>query len=373
MKLKKSLLSLVFLSSVASANISSQLAQVGPVDIAIDLKNGVTYVQAKKENAGGQIFVLDSNTGMVLDNDLYAYSMVVKNQDTEIELFNDGELLSRVNDELMILTPVKLGERLIWETTYLNNEELEDFSNIKNIKFESNGLLSFEAYSKEASEDVIAFFSFVKKGKDTTLQKEKVLLASAAEEALEQEVVDEELPKDEEEEIERSNSLGFTAGMIAGLGISYRKHFENGMGVHVGAVAFGNEDSVNANLGVQILRTVRKNEKSRLYLLAGSAVFWDRHKEYDYGTPEYPEVKYDPETDTKEVYYSENYQEPGMVTVNDYMLNFGLGFGMELAAKQGIGVALEMPITVTFSTQDDSSLSFKQVYPIPALTIFYRF
>lgn len=147
------------------------------------------------------------------------------------------------------------------------------------------------------------------------------------------------------------NGFGMTAGMISGVGLSYRRFFSDTQGMQVGGIVFADNDSAHFNIGAEFLQTIHQSEKTRFYGLAGASMFYngDNYAEYD------------PNTGTE--LPSEWHW--------DRFYNFGAGIGLEMYLGN-VGISLELPISVSFDyDRTTDGLAFDSIYPIPNLSIIY--
>ena len=170
-------------------------------------------------------------------------------------------------------------------------------------------------------------------------------------------------PADTAPQLESGNGLGFTAGLLSGVGIAYRRHFANKWGVQVGGIAFGDRSNLFASVGVNVMRTLSMTQKVRFYAVFGASTFYTGSEGYDYST--IPADCYN-SADPKAC------EPTAMGWVNSASLNFGAGLGMEFMLAKNLGLAIELPITVMLDI-NDSGLAFGRVYPIPTGSLIYYF
>jgi hypothetical protein len=164
-------------------------------------------------------------------------------------------------------------------------------------------------------------------------------------------------------ETESGNGLGFTAGLLSGVGLAYRRHFASKWGVQVGGIAFGDKSNLMLSLGVNVMRTLSMTQKIRFYAVFGASTFYSGTQGYDYsGVPVDCYSSADPKACAP--------RETGWQ--NSASLNFGAGIGMEFMLAKNLGLALELPVTVMLDITD-TSLAFGRVYPIPTGSLVYYF
>ena len=163
--------------------------------------------------------------------------------------------------------------------------------------------------------------------------------------------------------LESGNGLGFSAGLLSGIGIAYRRHFANKWGVQVAGIAFGDRSSLLGSLGVNLMRTLSMTQKVRFYAVFGASAFYSGSQGYDYSS--IPVDCYS-SSDPKAC-------EPTSTGwVNAGSLNFGAGLGMEFTLTRNLGLAVELPVTVMLDINNDG-LTFGRVYPIPTGSLIYYF
>jgi hypothetical protein len=167
----------------------------------------------------------------------------------------------------------------------------------------------------------------------------------------------------EENQLESGNGLGFTAGLLSGIGIAYRRHFANKWGIQVGGIAFGDRSSLLASLGANLMRTLSMTQKVRFYAVFGASTFYSGSQGYDYsGIP----------VDCYETGGPKACEPAATGWVNSASLNFGAGLGMEFVLAKNLGLAIELPVTVMLDI-NDAGLTFGRVYPIPTGSLIYYF
>lgn len=164
-------------------------------------------------------------------------------------------------------------------------------------------------------------------------------------------------------EADSGNGLGFTAGLLSGVGLAYRRHFASKWGVQVGGIAFGDKSNLMLSLGVNVMRTLSMTQKIRFYAVFGASTFYSGSQGYDYAAvPVDCHSSADPKAcDPRETGWQ-----------NSASLNFGAGIGMEFMLAKNLGLALELPVTVMLDITD-TSLAFGRVYPIPTGSLVYYF
>ncbi len=178
-----------------------------------------------------------------------------------------------------------------------------------------------------------------------------------------------------QEELQLSKAIGFGGGMISGSGFSYRKiDDKGGFQINGGLIGWNRNETlpdesdlrfsdyvyteyawnmyINGNVGVNLYKTLRKAEKSTLYLLYGAAVYLEAEQEI---SRRYQGGHYISEEQT-------NWS-------NDLIFNTGAGFGFEYHVTENIHLALEWPLILSLGGNSD----FEIIMYIPQGGIHYYF
>jgi hypothetical protein len=152
--------------------------------------------------------------------------------------------------------------------------------------------------------------------------------------------------------------LGFAAGATSGIGLAYRHHFENGFGVGVAGIGWGDKNNVFADVGVTGTYTFARAWLVRFYALAGSMGFYNGSNVYGC----IPEKPGDP-TCVEETRWE-----------NRFVSSTGAGIGMEFHFTEHIGLALELPISVWLSFDATGFRADEtRVLPVPNGALTYYF
>jgi hypothetical protein len=153
--------------------------------------------------------------------------------------------------------------------------------------------------------------------------------------------------EESEEGVLAQKGLGLTAGGISGIGIAYRRHYENRWGFQLGGGFWGEfEDYFTINSGLEFLRTIGRTKNSRLYGVGGFSLHrtWEKYRSLWRGNA----------GTMDEVYFT-------FLT--------GLGIGIEVGEQdQGFSGSLELPFTLILREDDVNSIS-----PIPGISLTYYF
>jgi len=159
--------------------------------------------------------------------------------------------------------------------------------------------------------------------------------------------------------VSNRHGIGFSAGLLSGLGFAYRRHFANDFGVHIGGVAWGNKTDSFVSLGVEVLRTFSQSDKVRFYGVAGAGLFRNDERYDDYsGCYLGPSPAAPCPVERREVSGS---------------LSLGAGIGIEFTPGKHIGVTLEVPASILLDLEESERFNRKGIYPIPSIAIIYYF
>jgi hypothetical protein len=157
------------------------------------------------------------------------------------------------------------------------------------------------------------------------------------------------------------HGLGFTAGLLSGLGFAYRRHFANKLGIQLGGIAWGNRTDSFVSFGAEAIRTLSHSDRTRFYGVVGTSLFRDNGQFLD---------------------YSGCYADPGRppaescaveVRRTTGSLAFGAGIGMEFSAGRHIGVSFEVPLSLMLDLDTSDRFNRKGIYPIPSMSVIYYF
>jgi hypothetical protein len=168
----------------------------------------------------------------------------------------------------------------------------------------------------------------------------------------------------------KNGGLGFTAGLISGLGFAYRKHFENSFGVQVGGIGWGDQNSSFASVGAEVIKTISRTEKIRFYALGGASIFRKNQKDYADYSPCYPPISpTDPRPGGPPVVDC----QPTISDRTTGTLNFGAGLGIEFTPSKHIGISIELPVTLMLDLEKTNRFKRNGIYPIPSISLVYYF
>lgn len=166
----------------------------------------------------------------------------------------------------------------------------------------------------------------------------------------------------------KRGGLGFTAGLISGLGFAYRKHFENSFGIQVGGIGWGDQNSSFTSVGAEIIKTISRSEKVRFYALGGTSIFRRNQKDYqDYSTC------YAAPGDPRSPTPPPDVCIPVTGDRTTGTLNFGAGLGFEFTPSKHIGISLELPVTLMLDLEKTKRFKRQGIYPIPSISLVYYF
>ncbi|MGK5087620.1 hypothetical protein WDW86_08685 [Bdellovibrionota bacterium FG-2] len=345
---------------------TSQALAAAPEDVAIDPITGDTFVIEKSQNPHGTLLILndhDENFKQTLD----LLDTPSDNAKFEVKLNESGNLTYLVSvDGLWMMGSVKKTDKG-WAKTSLR-KAISGQGEAQGLAALPDGRVGVTVSSNEAPDgEILLVNTPVQTG--SNYQVIEKIPAAVIENSVNQ-VVAEMAAKPESENTGSGHGLGFAAGVEAGVGIAYRRHFENKWGMQLAGIAFGSSSSVNANFGATILRTLAKTQIVRFYALAGVSAFYSGNNNQTYAPCP---ISYDPYGNPIKDPNSTCGNEPATSTWNNnWMLNFGMGIGIEFTIAKTIGLAIELPVTVSFQTEQ-GNLKFNYVYPIPSAALIYYF
>ncbi len=368
-------ISLVFLLSfplwaqedVSVEQLQEMAAQLGRLDLAVDDQHNTVFVSSIKMEPCGKIHVVDIQSQEEISS-LCTTSLVVRGKtQQEIELGRDGQLYHLTVGEGRPELAAIVAQDGDWSKSLSI-----DYSDLllgklfpRNLKAEADGRISVEAIEFKSKMPVLVLINPLDRSVETLpLFKVKEALESLDEAKKEQSDNDSE----ESSDYAKGSGLGFSAGFLAGLGFAYRQMFASGWGFHIAAGGYADESSVDANVGIELLRVLDETNKVRFYALAGSSLYYSSSKYlvYDYATTP---------CEDKECYTgvmeSGRYESSRSSTYN-----FGIGLGIEYAPAglraKGLSMTFELPIFVRFVNRSDRS-GFGGIAPWPSVTLIYYF
>jgi len=141
-------------------------------------------------------------------------------------------------------------------------------------------------------------------------------------------------------EEELSQGLGFAAGYISGLGISYKVHTPGKLCLQFTGGVWKTKKKLSYDLGFLLQRTLHRTENIRFYILTGVGYFHRREKKWDEGLKK---NRWEDHTD----------------------LNTGFGLGIEVIRYSRIGVGIDGEFT--YFPDDD------QILFLPEVALHYYF
>lgn len=156
------------------------------------------------------------------------------------------------------------------------------------------------------------------------------------------------------------HGVGFTAGLLSGLGFAYRRHFANDYGLQIGGVAWANRTESFFSLGVEAIRTISRSNKVSLYGVAAMSVFRNNGPEFD---------------DSGCSFAPDAIRVPCGVERRKTTgsLNFGAGIGLEFTPGRHISVSFELPVSLMLDLEEQNRFKRNGIYPIPGASVIYFF
>lgn len=358
------LLSSLLLSSVVFAKNA---------DIALNKITGENFILEKENNPKG-IVIIKKDNDVNFHQEIILSDLADENNLFEIKLGKDkGNTLYYLvqNNDLWYLNSFKrVGNK--WEKNSVLNGLTGNgnaFSKVKNLETHKGNILFLDIIENGQAKVVI-----IEDNNSKLEIKEKVTQEIIRQRVLEltqrnqissyidvsntnsnnEEVVN--LDEDQTE-YDSGNGAGFAAGAISGLGIAYRRHFANKWGIQVTGIALGDPSNFLANIGVNVMRTLSKKDRTRFYVVMGAALYY---------------------SGSNNVYYSEECQdwETNCTTdpnapsdwEHDPFINIGVGLGIEWNWIDSAYLSFELPVHLLYDGPNDW-----QVLYIPSVSLIYYF
>ena len=349
---------LMLLSMIISANAFAFVE-----DVAIDPKTGDTIIVQKTSNPTGKIiFLNDLDQNFKQEIDLLPIES--DSARFEIELVKSGSVvaLAQIDNQFIMKKIMKIDGK--WAVQKYPSSYGDIIHG--NLSALGNGDISFNVLEKD--EEMIYIYD-----SNTFERKDRIpanlVRLKALEIAPNLEVSNEATPEElnlgegdgDDDEVEYARSgMGFAAGAITGLGISYRRHLANKWGFQFTGIPWASSSSYFVSIGANFMRTLHATKKTRFmaiggvssYLRGNYSIDWDR---CDYSKPQEPGEEYvDPCAGLEEQWNRNN------------TINIGVGIGMEFSLGQNIGLAIELPVVLMLGNDIG-------IYPIPSVSLIYYF
>lgn len=334
-------------------NTSAFSNQRQSVDLAINIKSGENFILEKSNNPNATLIIKnDKNLHFHQEIDLLEINSHQAN--VEIDLSKDGKKLYYV-----------INQDNLWSLNYLEKINNKWVKSSKLLPLTGTGLTNSLDRNLIANQGGILFLNIVDShGPKTlvitdnqgTLEVKKEVtpnqIRATVKELQDRGVltsivnlndtpgINEETNTQNNEETnkyESGNGAGFAAGAISGVGFAYRRHFANKWGIQVAGIALGSNNDFSTTFGVNFLRTLSKKEKTRFYLIMGSAFFY-------------------------------NVQNQDSQLDHNLVVNLGFGLGIEWNFSDDAHLSFELPIHLLYDL--DSSW---QVMYIPSVSLIYYF
>ncbi len=188
-----------------------------------------------------------------------------------------------------------------------------------------------------------------------------IIVISSINTAYSEEVDNKDNKINEIEEEKNYKGIGITAGLLSGLGFSYRQYFGDKFGVKATGMGYFDQTHTFGNLGIQGMYVLSENDWLRFYALIGISNFSTRRNNYN----NYSYPSYDSSPPDKDYVYIPSRVSSNVETYN----SIGAGIGIELGRlSQGLSFAIELPLLATFRNTTINSF-----YPVPSLSVIYNF
>lgn len=333
--------------------IQPALAAASLEDVAINPRSGDTFIIEKHSNPQGELLLLndhDENFKQVFE----LLDFPIPSARFEIEMNQEDEVtyvihaqgmwyLSRLENRAGRWTRQPAFSGLSGEGSVLGMSSLPD------------GRIALTVTKSDAAQAQVLLIGKDASQADAGYRIIETLSAAAVEKAATEKAASMiKLADDDQQDYASRPGVGFTAGMLSGLGLAYRRHFANKYGIQVGGIGFGDRDSIFGNLGINLLRTLSKRDAFRLYVLTGVSIY--------YSGDNYADWVCEP---NRECYQSEAEWN------SSTSLNFGAGIGIEMVFAKHLGLALELPLVVMLKPTGENT--FEGIYPIPNASLIYYF
>ena len=330
-------------------------------DVAIDPKTGDTIIVQRTNNPTGKIIFL-SDLDESFRQEINLLPIESESARFEIELVETGSVvaLAQVDGQYIMKKIMKKDGK--WEVQKFPSSYGDKVH--ANLSSLGNGDISFNVLEKD--EEMIYIYN-----SKTFEIKDRVpahlVRLKALEIAPSLEVSDDVTPEEvnlgdgDEDEVEYARSgMGFAAGAITGLGISYRRHLANKWGYQFTGIPWASSSSYFVSIGANFMKTLHATKKTRFMAIGGVSTYlrgdyridWDQ---CDYSITQEPGEEYvDPCAGVEEEWNRNN------------TINIGVGIGMEFSLGQNIGLAVELPVVLMIGNGFG-------VYPIPSVSLIYYF
>ena len=330
-------------------------------DVAIDPKTGDTIIVQKTNNPTGKIIFL-SDLDESFKQEINLLPIESEYARFEIELVKTGSVvaLAQIDNQYIMKKIMKIDGK--WEVQKYPHSYGDMVHG--NLSALGNGDISFNVLEKD--EEMIYIYD-----SNTFERKDRIpanlVRLKALEIAPNLEVSDDVTPEEvnlgdgDEDEVEYARSgMGFAAGAITGLGISYRRHLANKWGYQFTGIPWASSSSYFVSLGANFMKTLHATKRTRFMAIGGVSTYlrgnydidWDR---CDYSKPQEPGEDYvDPCAGLEEQWNRSN------------TVNIGVGIGMEFSLGQNIGLAIELPVVLMIGNEFG-------IYPIPSVSLIYYF
>ena len=358
---------------LATLTLVSQSSFAYFEDVSINSKTGDTFIIEVKNNPSGELLLLNDHDPN-LRKTFQLLDKPIENANFEIELNKSNSLTYLVQSgDYWFLGSMLKGTDGLWKKSpVLNNISGKGIAS--NLKSLPDGNLSFIVNKKyiivksdpQSGLTIIDKINHISSDKVDEIIKNEVTMINTEETNHLSESNNSTPPQSD---FNYKNGFGFAAGATTGVGFAYRRHLTEKWGMQVAGIFFADGDSLSANLGATVMRTLHQTKKVRFYALSGVSAFYsgDNEEDWDACNNEYPDYY---ETGNESNF--NNCLEDSESWRNETNVNFGIGIGIEFIVLDNIGISLELPLTVQLSFDDDG-LNDIGVYPIPNGSLIYYF
>ena len=153
-------------------------------------------------------------------------------------------------------------------------------------------------------------------------------------------------------------AVGITAGLLTGVGFSYRDYSDPDTVKHYGGIFYGDKETFFINFAHERLYPLSRHGKSTL------SWFWCSSIYYTFEKFRYCEEKNE---ESGEIEFKQC-----AANASDYRISFGPGLSFEIGTTKGMSLVLELPLSLSYSFVTPTEESGLSVYPIPAIVCQYH-
>lgn len=152
---------------------------------------------------------------------------------------------------------------------------------------------------------------------------------------------------------EQGHGVGFVVGSTHGIGLSYARQYESGVGWQVSGFPYVSPDQRDLFAGFALFKTLNQGKRGRAFVSFGAKIthHYDRYDRWDCGDLVF-----------------ENPKPCGQQSSTRNVLGLGPGVGLEVRFFENFSIYLDFPAALYV----DSDVDGLAVRPIPNFGLFYR-